>query len=113
MLSTLHAQLHFVRDIQRVNTEGVEPLYSIRDETAEGMREATITVDTLRSALAEEDVFGRCKRPRRRKRRADQENQVLDGAGVEDWDVLGCASQKVGRYFVVRSGSGKKEEVKD
>jgi hypothetical protein len=38
---------------------------------------------------------------------------VLDGAGVEDWDVLGCDRQKVGRYFVVRSGSGKKEEVKD
>ncbi|KAK3304508.1 uncharacterized protein B0T15DRAFT_494964 [Chaetomium strumarium] len=113
MLATLHAQLHFVRDIQRVNTDGVEPLSSIRDETAEGMRAATITVDTLKSALAEEEVYGRCRRPRRRRRRGDQKKEVVDGAGVEDWDVLGCASEKVGRYFVVRSGSGKKEEEED
>src|SRR3954454_3409908 len=33
MLKTLHSQLHFVRDIQSVDTEGVEPLQSIRDET--------------------------------------------------------------------------------
>ncbi|KAK4238907.1 hypothetical protein C8A03DRAFT_33021 [Achaetomium macrosporum] len=112
MLATLHAQLHFVRDIQRVNTDGVEPLYSIRDETAEGMREATITVDTLKSALADEEVYGRCKRPRRR-RTGDQKKGAVDGNGVEDWDVLGCASEKVGRYFVVRSGSGKNEEGKD
>jgi hypothetical protein len=26
---------------------------------------------------------------------------------VEDWDVLGCAQEKVGRYFIVRSaGNG-------
>jgi hypothetical protein len=105
MLQTLHAQLHFVRDIQRVNTTDIPPLSSIRDETAQGLREATITVETLRHALAEEEVVGRCKRPRRRRGNAGGKGEVVKG--VEDWDVLGCAQEKVGRYFIVRSaGNG-------
>lgn len=109
MLSTLHAQLHFVRNMQQVNTDGVEPLSSIRDETPEGMREATVTPETLQAALANEDVFGRCKRPRRRRKNTKVEGR--EGA-VEDWDVLGCAEEKVGRYFVVRSGGNGKVERK-
>ncbi|KAL2149571.1 hypothetical protein VTH82DRAFT_8222 [Thermothelomyces myriococcoides] len=109
LLADLDAQLHFVRDVQRVDTAGVEPLRSIRDETAAGLREATVTVDTLRHVLAEEEVVGRCKRPRRRRvvttatTRKGGQKQI---EGVEDWDVLGCAAEKVGRYFVVRSGKG-------
>ncbi|KAK4101362.1 hypothetical protein N658DRAFT_425461 [Parathielavia hyrcaniae] len=104
LLRTLHAQLHFVRDIQRVDTAGVEPLSSIRDETPEGLREATVTLTTLRHALAEEEVYGRCRRPRRKRRGGMETGKVEEG--VEDWDVLGCAAETVGRYFVVRSGPG-------
>ncbi|GAB1313029.1 60S ribosomal protein L7 [Madurella fahalii] len=106
--STLQTQLHFVRAIQLVNTDGVAPLRSIRDETRQGLREAAITSDTpqIRAALAEEEAYGRWKRPRRRRalNKADGGRPLK---GVEDWDVLGSAREKVGRYFVVRSGSGR------
>ena len=47
MLSTLSSQLHFVKDIQSVDTTGVEPLRSLRDETAEGEKE--VAGDSLRA----------------------------------------------------------------
>ncbi|KAK4154126.1 hypothetical protein C8A00DRAFT_33078 [Chaetomidium leptoderma] len=119
MLATLHAQLRFVRDIQRVHTDGVAPLSSIRDETHAGLREAAVTTATLRAALAEEEVFGRCRRPRRRRRQDNIKRDNSSGGGkggrpgveeekeAEDCDVLGAAGERVGRYFVVRSsGSG-------
>jgi hypothetical protein len=108
ILSTLHSPLHFVRNIQLVNTEGIAPLHSIRDETEQGLAEATITTTTLQEALADEETYGKHKRPRRRRGAAK-----VDGAGlkgVEDWDVLGAAGEKVGRYFVVRSGKGEVKE---
>lgn len=100
MLSTLHAQLHFVRAIQQVDTQGIKPLYAIRDETRAGLAEASIGLGTgaIREALAGEEAAGRCQRPRRR--RSNEEK----GAGEAGWDVLGQAQEKVGRYFVVRSG---------
>lgn len=102
MLKTLHSQLHFVRDIQSVNTEGVEPLQSIRDETEEGIKEATIGLQDLKGTLEKEDIVGRNRRPRRRR------GEPVDTTGVEDWDVLGTAGEKIetaaGKFFVVRSG---------
>jgi Asp-tRNA(Asn)/Glu-tRNA(Gln) amidotransferase C subunit len=100
MIATLESQLHFVRAIQQVDTTGVEPLRSIRDETAAGVAEATISVERLKEALEKEETWGHCRRPRRRR------DLPVDTAGSEDWDALGTASQKVGRYFVVKSGKG-------
>ncbi len=97
MVEVLQSQLHFVRGIQSVETTGVEPLRSIRDETEDGMREATVGVAQLHEALENEAVHGHSRRPRMRKPKTD-------AAVVENWDVLGTASQKKGRYFVVRSG---------
>jgi hypothetical protein len=101
MLKTLHSQLHFVRDIQSVNTDGVEPLQSIRDETEEGIKEATIGLDGLKEAFLAEEIKGRNKRPRRIR------DAPVDTKDVEDWDVLGTASKKVetplGKYFIVKS----------
>jgi len=97
MMDVLLSQLHFVRDIQSVDTSGVEPLRSIRDETEEGLKEQTIGVEQLRAALCQESPFGHCKRPRRKK-------DEPDGRSTADWDVLKTASRKAGRYFVVRSG---------
>lgn len=100
MLQTLHSQLHFLKDIQDVDTTGVEPLRSIRDETKEGAEEETIGLDTpdIMEALAKEEVKGRGKRPRRKRVPVEQER----------WDVLGTAGsteQMAGaKYFVVRSG---------
>jgi hypothetical protein len=101
MLKTLHSQLHFVRDIQSVNTDGVEPLQSIRDETEEGIKDITIGLEDLKEALQAEEIKGRNRRPRRKR------DEPIDTKGVEDWDVLGTASEKVetplGKYFIVRS----------
>ncbi|KAK3387696.1 hypothetical protein B0H63DRAFT_163689 [Podospora didyma] len=106
MLSVLQSQLSFLQAIQSVDTEGVEPLRSIRDETAAGMAEATIGLNQaqVRAALASEEIMGRCQRPRR------QRGAAVDASEAEEWDVLGTASQRAGRYFVVRSGkSGDKD----
>lgn len=101
MLQTLHSQLHFVRDAQSVDTTGVEPLRSLRDETAEGVAEATIGLQQLREALAKEIRFGHRRRPKR------QRGDKIDTKGVEDWNPLQTASRTAGKYFVVQS---KKEE---
>lgn len=108
MLQSLHAQLHFVGDIQGVNTDGVEPLVRIAEETEAGRKEATIGLEDLREALDKEIVTGRNKRSRR----------VRDGVNMgegEDWDVFKTASETVdvpgsGRYFVVRGGKEKEKE---
>jgi hypothetical protein len=100
MIATLESQLHFVRAIQQVDTTGVEPLRSICDETAPGLEEATISMKSLKEALEKEETWGHCQRPRRRR------DVPVDTAGAEDWDALATVSQKVGRYFVVKSGKG-------
>ncbi|KAH8678049.1 hypothetical protein BX600DRAFT_507030 [Xylariales sp. PMI_506] len=127
LLHTLRSQLHFVRSIQFVDTAGVAPLQSIRDETAAGRSEQTIGFEALRAALDQEDVVGHSKRPRRRreklgptameghseraKRTNASEMGKADGSDVvEGWDVLAGASMKAGRYFVVRSGKGSTSE---
>ncbi|KAJ2906911.1 hypothetical protein MKZ38_009774 [Zalerion maritima] len=101
MLSTLQSQLRFVRDIQSVDTTGVEPLRAIRDETSHGDKEIAIGLDDLQNILDQEDVVGHNKRPRRRR------GLPVDTRGAEDWDPIGTASEKVGRYFVVDGGSLK------
>ncbi len=98
MLQTLHSQLHFVRQIQSVDTTGVEPLRSIRDETSAAEKENEIGMEDLEEAFAKEEVVGRSGRLRRRK------DERGDAEGVEGWDVLGHAEKRVGRYFVVESG---------
>jgi len=105
LLKTLHSQLHFVRDIQSVETEDVEPLQSIRDETEEGIQEATIGIDSLRGALENEEIKGRNRRPRRKR------EDVSDMRNGEDWDAFRTARRAVetlgGKYFIVRSGKNE------
>lgn len=102
MIKTLQSQLQFVRAVQSVNTEGVEPLTAIRDETAQGLVENTVTLGTLHPALAKETLVGHHKRPKRardQQREASKEGRVRE----ERWDVLGTASRKAGKFFVVQS----------
>lgn len=98
MLSTLSSQLHFVKDIQNVDTTGVEPLRSLRDETSVGEREAELGMEALKGALGNEEVRG--KHHKRIRRRRD----VQVGPQEEAWDVLAAAGKKVGRFFVVEGG---------
>ncbi|KAB8294903.1 hypothetical protein EYC80_006861 [Monilinia laxa] len=111
LLDTLHLQLHFLRDIQKVDTEGIEPLRSIRDETLEAEAHESIGLDTeeIKAALQKEEFEGRNKRPRRRT------DGVVDTKGVENWDATATATENVefggGKYFIVRSGKGTEEKA--
>ena len=95
MLKTLSSQLHFVKEIQKANTTGVQPLQSLRDETAQGEHEAELGLEALKDALAAEDVRGKFHPRIRRRRDADQ------ALKKDEWNVLGSAAKKTGRYFVV------------
>ncbi|KAJ4356164.1 uncharacterized protein N0V89_004194 [Didymosphaeria variabile] len=97
MLSTLSDQLHFVGKIQQVDTMGVKPLRAIRDETAAAEAEQTITLKTLKDALAKEKVIGK------HYKRIQRDTTPVDASNAERWDVLGSAERKQGKYFVVKS----------
>jgi Asp-tRNA(Asn)/Glu-tRNA(Gln) amidotransferase C subunit len=105
-IRTLQTQLHFLKEIQKVDTEGIEPLRSIRDETQHADSAAMIGLDTeeIQEALAKEEYKGRNKRPRRRA------GAPIDAEGVGDWDVFSTAEDKVelggAKYFVVRGAGG-------
>jgi len=97
MLDTLAAQLHFVGKIQEVDTTGIEPLRAIRDETAAAEEEQTISVSTLLKTLKSEKVIGK------HYRRIQRDTTPVDAEDAEDWDVIGSAERKAGKYFVVES----------
>lgn len=98
MISTLSAQLHFVREIQKVDTTGVRPLQSLRDETQEGVQELEIGMKELEDAFAQEELRGKYhERIRRRQHTSTQSSQA-------DWDVLGTAGKRSGKMFVVEGG---------
>ncbi|CAK4034276.1 hypothetical protein CBER1_02768 [Lecanosticta acicola] len=102
MLSILSSQLHFVKDIQQVDTSGTEPLQSLRDETQEGEKEAELGLKTMKSALEEEEIRGKYHRRIRRRRQMSSESK-----DAVDWDVLGSAVRRAGRYFVVEGGKDR------
>lgn len=95
LISDLQSQLKFVQAIQEVDTEGVEPLQSIRDETSEAAKEDEIGLETLRHELEREKVVGR--RGRIVKEKAHHE----DGLEVKDWDPVAQAPRKIGRFIAV------------
>ncbi len=97
MIKDLQSQLKFVRAIQEVDTEGVEPLQSIRDETKDAERENEITVTTLREEFDKEEVVGKRGRIRRR---VDVPSAARDEQ-INDWDPLSQAPKKLGRFVVV------------
>ncbi|KAH7361250.1 hypothetical protein BKA66DRAFT_425720 [Pyrenochaeta sp. MPI-SDFR-AT-0127] len=97
MLDTLAAQLHFVGKIQQVDTTGVKPLRAIRDETISAEAEQTVTLETLEDALSKEKIVGH------HYKRIQRDITPVDAQDVEDWDVLGSAQRKAGKYFVVDS----------
>lgn len=86
-------------------------MQSIRDETEEGVKDITIELETLKEALGKEDIKGRNRRPRRRR------GEVVDTKGMEDWDVLKTAGEKLetpgGSFFIVRSGKGDTQEPEE
>ena len=103
MLRTLSSQIHFVREVQAVDTTGVEPLRSLRDETNTAIKESTIGLEQMRDFLEKEEVVGKNRRIRRKKNVSSDGNEKNRGQfGEEGWDPLVLAQEKRGRYFVVR-----------
>ena len=100
MLKTLESQLHFVRKIQEVDTEGIQPLQSIRDETQDGEKEREIGLRALKADFAKEEVVGKRGRIRRKPglERIDARDE-----DEKNWDVLGQAGAKKGRYFLLQT----------
>lgn len=99
MLKTLESQIHFVKEIQRVDATGVAPLRSIRDESSHAVEENTIGLEQLKEALSRERVHGRRHRIQRM---PAEKNEHPDG---DAWDgkALGYASKTKGPFFVVET----------
>ncbi|OJD24326.1 hypothetical protein ACJ73_04313 [Blastomyces percursus] len=99
MLKILESQIHFVKEVQSIDTTGVTPLRSIRDETEEAQEENRINLKTLDASLKQERYVGRSRRIHRTrpKRLNNPDGEVWDG------DPLKPASKTMGRYFVVQS----------
>lgn len=96
MIKDLEAQLWYVQAIQMLDTEGIEPLPCIRDETKQGERESMITIESLREEFGKEVVLGKRGRIIRR-----TDLPPVEEEDMGDWDPLAQAPKKVGRYFVV------------
>lgn len=101
MISDLQSQLQFVRAIQEVDTEGVEPLVALRDETEGGEKEGTIGLEEMKGELGKEEVVGmRGRIVRRKGKEAKGEGEATkeEGGGL---DLLSQAPRRLGRYVVV------------
>ncbi|OGM41415.1 hypothetical protein ABOM_010256 [Aspergillus bombycis] len=101
MLETLESQIHFVKEIQRADVTGVEPLRSIRDESPEALKENTVGLDQLKDALAKERVVGRNKRIQR----VETERNGRPDGDAWDGNALGYASKTKGKFFVVETSN--------
>lgn len=99
MLKTLESQIHFVKEIQRIDTAGIPPLRSIRDESAEAVQEASIGLDNLKEAFGKERKVGRSKKI---ERAHPEKNIPPDDAW--DGNALNTASKRIGKYFIVDLG---------
>ena len=117
MIADLEDQLHFVKHVQSVDTEGVEPLVAIRDETEEAKRSSEVTVERLKGEFEKEKRVGFAGRIRRRKDVKEGEKEVengkrfsyrplrqtqrADGEEKDGWELLSQAPNKQGRFVVV------------
>jgi Asp-tRNA(Asn)/Glu-tRNA(Gln) amidotransferase C subunit len=97
MIKTLENQLNFVRAVQSVDTAGVEPLQSLRDETTEAKLETEITLDSLKEHLDKESSVGFAGRIVRK----TTQKQELDES--DKYDPISRAPKTIGRYVVVNT----------
>ncbi|KAF4762969.1 hypothetical protein HAV15_001332 [Penicillium sp. str.  len=107
MLDTLESQIHFVKEIQLVDTTGVAPLARIRDESPAAIEEETIGIEKLKEALAKEKVSGRRGKIQRV---PGEKNDRPDGTAW-DGNALGSATKTKGKYFVVEIESDRGQDL--
>lgn len=116
MLSTLRAQVHFVKEIQKVDTTGIQPLVSIRDETRDKVWASMMTEEKLEQFFAQEEKVGVNGTIRRREKRsspiannggadvapdAQAEMDIVD----KPFSMAGGSSEegrRIGQYFYVK-----------
>ncbi|KEF57704.1 uncharacterized protein A1O9_05622 [Exophiala aquamarina CBS 119918] len=111
MLSTLRAQVHFVKEIQKVDTTGVQPLVSIRDETRDNVWASMMTEEKLEEFFKQEEKVGVNGTIRRRQK---QNIPLVGNRGAEAkaHDIVdkpfsmsrGDSEQgrRIGQYFYVK-----------
>ena len=105
MLKTLESQIHFVKEVQKIDTTGVEPLVAIRDETIQNITEEMITLEKLQPCLDQEEKVGINGTIRRRK-----PTQTITDSGWDPFELgEGKDSRKKGDFFFVRKA---KQETK-
>lgn len=114
MLNDLRDHVHFVKEIQMVDTSGVEPLVAIRDETSEHRQEHTITKESLAQYIDLEEKQGKNGTIRRRKDTYQITSHTIESqpwepdpipwSQVEDpWDLgEGGETRKMGRFFFIK-----------
>lgn len=95
LVRALNDHLGFVKEIQTVDTTGVEPLCAIQDGTPEAVQDRMFTLDSMKEAMDREEVHGPHRRIEKKPR------DISTEPDPERWSVLGSAERKVGRYFVV------------
>ena len=108
MLETLRRQVHFVKQVQGVDTEGVEPLVCIRDETAEYAETNTLGLAQLKPWLDQEAVD----------RNGTVRSRKPTRTWWRTWDVfklgIDCGSgypRTQGRYFVLKRKGNRTEQA--
>lgn len=103
MRETLGSQIHFVQEIQDIDTTDVEPLVTIRDETTENIKEEMITLEKLQPYLELEERVGTNGTIRRRK-----PTEVLTDSGWDPFELgEGKETRKMGKYFFVKKQAPK------
>ncbi|EXJ82526.1 hypothetical protein A1O3_06339 [Capronia epimyces CBS 606.96] len=113
MLRTLQQQLHFVKEIQKVDTTGVKPLVALRDETRDAREERAFTLESLQEYLSLEEKVGVNGTIRRRKVPVDWSKEIptrtaeklprQDDRIVAPFEMgEGYASRKRGQFFFVK-----------
>ena len=111
MLSDLSRQLHFVRQIQAVSVDQVTPMARMQDETAAAREETVYDLDAMRGELEKEVWVGKWNRRVRRGNVLEKDWKGGERASEkQEWDVLGQAGKRVGRFFVVEGGRGGQQE---
>ncbi|KAK2742829.1 hypothetical protein FQN57_005120 [Myotisia sp. PD_48] len=98
MLQTLESQIHFVEQIQKIDTTQVEPLRSIYDETKDAENECAIDYTKLKAALDQEEYVGRTRRIHRRAKKPEAQEDEM-----RDFKPSHTADKTTGKYFVVQS----------
>jgi aspartyl/glutamyl-tRNA(Asn/Gln) amidotransferase C subunit len=128
MLRDLKDQVHFVKQIQKVDTTGVQPLVAIRDETAEYRDEHLFTRASLAEYIALEEKQGKNGTIRRKQDTYQTMTFTQDSrpwkpdpliwSKVEDpWNLgEGSKTRKMGQFFFVKrkqaAPAGKQEGKK-